>query len=63
VATRREVSIERYRNRFSGIELTFTRKGLEVGGYYDSIVGLEGGLIPWDEIDAARAEVFRRERS
>ncbi len=47
-------------SRSSDIELTFTRKGLEVCGYYDSIVSLgETVLIPWAEVDAMRQQVAK----
>lgn len=42
----------------SGIDLVVTRKGVELGGWYDHFVGVEGGLIPWAELDRLRAEVM-----
>lgn len=47
-------------DRRSGIDLVFTRKGIEVGGFYDSMVGIEGGFIPWTEVDGIRADVMKR---
>ena len=57
---RREVELGVHR-RFSGIDCTVTRKGLELGGWYDSFVGIEGRLISWGELDAARARVMSAE--
>ena len=48
-------------NRFSGCDATVTRRGLRVGGFYDSMVGIEGRLIPWDELDEARRLVMSKE--
>lgn len=48
-------------NRFSGVECQVTRRGLWVGGFYDSFVGIEGRLIPWDEFDEARRLVMSKE--
>lgn len=42
----------------SDIELTFTRRGLEIAGYYDSFVGLEGGFLTWAEVDEIRAQLL-----
>lgn len=43
----------------SDVELTFTRKGIEVFGFYDSVVGIgDTILIPWPEIDAMRQKVM-----
>ena len=42
------------------IKLTFTRKGLEFEGYYDTFVGLPGGFLTWDEIASIRAELEAR---
>ena len=44
----------------SGIELRFTRKHIYVFGWYDSCVGLEGGILTWDELDAIRQRLFER---
>ena len=49
------------RSRFSGVDATVTRKGLEIGGFYDSFVGLPGRFIPWSELDAARRKVMSKE--
>ncbi len=48
-------------SRFSGIDCQVTRKGLRIGGFFDSFVGIEGRLIPWDELDEARRKVMSRE--
>ncbi len=40
------------------VVLTFTRKGIEVNGYYDSFVGIGfPKLIPWSEVLANKAQV------
>lgn len=48
-------------HQFSGIDATVTRKGLEIGGWYDGFVGIKGRLIPWAEMDEARRRVESRE--
>lgn len=40
-----------------GIDLVVTRAGIEVSGHYDSIVGLEGGSLSWDELEQIRKEL------
>lgn len=40
-----------------GIDLVITRAGIEVSGHYDSIVGLEGGSLSWDELEQVRHEL------
>lgn len=42
-------------NDSSGVEARVVKDGIVIGGYYDHFVGIEGRLIPWSEIDAARA--------
>ena len=38
--------------RFSDVELIFTRRGIEVNGWYDSFVGIGPTvLITWKEVD------------
>ena len=45
----------------SDVVLTFTRRGIEVNGYYDDAVGIgPTTLIPWSEIDHRRDEVCRK---
>lgn len=57
--TRREKTFtEGFRGKHGeGISLTVTRKGIEVDGWYDSIVGLPGPTVTWEELLAAKAEV------
>lgn len=43
--------------KFSGIEVRLTRKGVEIGGFYDSFVGMETTELTWEQFDALRAEV------
>lgn len=38
----------------SGIDMTVTRTGLSVGGWYDGNIRIEAVLIPWATIDALR---------
>ena len=38
----------------SGVELILTRAGVEVFGFYDSMVGIEGFRMTWAEFDAER---------
>ena len=47
-------------DRRSGIDLTLTRRGIEVGGFYDSMVGLQGGFISWEDVDKHRARLNER---
>ena len=42
----------------SGVELVLTRQGIELSGWYDSMVGIEGRFITWEEFDKARADVM-----
>lgn len=57
---RREKKFTEGDERWSGITLTVTRKGVEVDGWYDHIVGLVGPDLTWDELLAAKAEVERK---
>jgi len=42
------------------VSLTLTRAGIEVSGYYDSIVGISGFSISWSELDELRAQVLEK---
>lgn len=53
MSERREIDLGRG-TPDSGIRLIITRKGVELFGWYDHIVGIEGRAIPWDEFDRAR---------
>ena len=44
--------------RNSGVEVTLTRQGVRMSGFYDSMVGIEGRFISWAEFDEARAAVM-----
>jgi hypothetical protein len=57
---RREIELG-VKHMFSGIDCRATRKGLEIGDWYHSFVGIEGKLIPWAEFDAARQRVMSSE--
>lgn len=50
--------VPKYSN--SGIEIRFTRKHIDVIGWYDTYVGIEGGILTWDELDAIRQRLFER---
>jgi hypothetical protein len=39
----------------TGIKLRITRRGVEVWGFYDGCVGIEGGFISWEDFDLYRA--------
>lgn len=45
-------------NRFEGISVAVTRKGLEVFGFYDSFVGIEPMTISWEDLEESRKRVF-----
>lgn len=57
---RREVELGTDESRSSGLKFTITRKGIEVFGWYDTYVGIEGFLFSWDQIDQAREEVNKK---
>ena len=58
MARRVKEFIEGYRGKHGeGISVVVTRKGIEVDGWYDSIVGLPGPTVTWEELLAAKAEV------
>lgn len=66
MAKRREVLFETpdYESGFSRsarVQMAVTRWGVEVTAYYDSMVGIEGFSLTWDELERARAEVNRVE--
>ena len=43
----------------SGVELTLTRRGVYISGWYDSMVGIESRRVSWSEFDAAREAVMK----
>lgn len=54
-----EVRIDRFETPWgSGIELVFTRLGLEVDAYYDGGCRIPGGLVSYAEIAEARARAW-----
>ena len=57
MAERRQIDLGVH-HKFSGLDCRVTRKGLEIGGWYDSFVGIEGRFISWEEFDAARSRVM-----
>ena len=46
----------------SGIKVEAKKEGLEIWGWYDHVVGLEGGLITWEQIDEMRRIVMKSAR-
>ena len=53
--SRREVSFRSRHWGDGGVDMTVTRKGLEVGGHYDGgWGGIEGFSISWAELRKAR---------
>jgi hypothetical protein len=40
-----------------GLSLILTRKGIEVHGFYDSMVGIEPLALSWRDFDDARSRV------
>jgi len=42
----------------SGVRVTLTRRGVEISGWHDSYVGIEGGFVSWAEFDKARRAVL-----
>lgn len=44
----------------TGIDLTFTRKGLEVSGWFDNCVGMPRGFLSWKEMDKIREELSQK---
>ena len=62
MAKRREVNLGiRSHLGFSGIDVCVHRKGIDIFGWYDSIVGIEGPSLTWAQIDEAREQVNRKE--
>lgn len=41
----------------AGVEVTLTRKGVEVSGWYDTWGHIEGFSLTWEEFDALRARL------
>jgi hypothetical protein len=59
--TQREISFRSESWGSSGVDLTVTRKGLEVGGHYDGgYGGIAGFSISWAELERARELVDSR---
>ena len=44
----------------SGVDARFYPDGIAIGGWYDSMVGIEAGFITWAEIDEWRKKARRR---
>lgn len=60
--SRREVQFRSPSWGNSGVDLTVTRKGVELGGHYDGgYGGMEGFAITWEELELARAIVRGRD--
>lgn len=39
---------------YSGVTMLVRRDGIDVYGYYDGTVGIEGGFLSWEEIEHLR---------
>lgn len=45
-------------NAATGIQIRYTRKGLEVFGWFDHVCGVgDTWVIPWDEVERRRIEI------
>lgn len=60
MSNRREKTFGATVTEHEGIQLTVTRRGIEVDAWYDGMVGIEPVALTWDEIDAARSELAGR---
>ena len=45
-----------------GISLGVSEKGIEVWGWFDGIVGIEGGFLSWDEIQKLRDRACKKKK-
>jgi hypothetical protein len=45
----------------SGIDIYAVRNGLIIGGWYDSMVGIEPLFITWEQVDELRRRSKRRQ--
>jgi len=45
----------------TGIELTFTRKGLEISGWFDHCVGMPQGFLSWKEMEGIKKDLNKKE--
>ena len=52
-------TVVRYGANRSGITLEIGRKGIEVVAYYDSVGGISGGFMSWEEFDRCRSMARR----
>jgi len=44
----------------SGVDVRAYPEGLRIQGWYDGMVGIEGGLITWEDIEELRRKAKRR---
>ena len=44
----------------SGVDVRAYGDGIRITGWYDGLVGIEGGFLTWAELDALRAKAKRR---
>jgi len=44
----------------SGVDVRAYGDGLRIAGWYDGIVGIEGGFLTWADIDVLRKQARRR---
>ena len=55
-----DLTPQEYEGDRSGLRLVATPQGLEVTGWYDSIVGIPGFVVSWEAIDQARKKLTKR---
>lgn len=44
----------------SGVDARIFPDGVYISGWYDSMVGIEGGFITWEELEEIRKKTRRR---
>lgn len=44
-----------------GVDIRAYPDGIYVSGWYDSMVGIEGGFVTWEQLDALRKKARRRQ--
>ena len=54
------VTTNDYAPESSDVQLTFTRRGVEITGHYDHFVGIESGFLSWEEIERIRTQLIAK---
>lgn len=44
----------------SGVELTLTKEGIAVAGWYDSMVGIQGFKLSWEQFEEIKQLAFQK---